>query len=309
MVQSASFVAVDRGSDSKTLLAVGDRSGYNVDNEPAHLLVYEINEANGAVELRHAGTLDGIRGAVNDIAFEKDRNVLLACGRDSFIRRWQLPSLAPLEPIDVGAMKNSADGWYRLGTSNRIPSNLMSCSSRSPRDWWITRRRGWRRVVRRGNVTANRNSSREQQIARNFAARERLAVGFDDGQILVCDTATVKDERASFLLRRLVAHASAIHDTAFDQEGRQLFSASADTTLKVWSVDEDLKPGAETKQNVLPEMVFTSAMRWLRDGRRIVSAQATDQPMLRLWDRATGKRLQTCPVPQATIRDRLMHRF
>ena len=124
----------------------------------------------------------------------------------------------------------------------------------------------------------------------------RLVVGFDDGHVFTIALTATTDGHAAFAPRRLVAHASAINDVEFDETTGNLFTASADSTVKAWTPSELSQ--ASSQQEVIPEQIFTAALTWLADGR-IVSSQASDQPVLRLWDRKNGGRpLQSCPVPQ-----------
>lgn len=299
VVRSAAFVVLDEGHKQRTLLAVGDRSGFNVGSDPAHLLLYQIDDSNGFEELRAVAALKGNRGSVNDIAFHAGTNVLLACGRDLFVRRWQLPAGDAMEPIDLNSLAIDQDSFEMLSQIELHPQDpdLLYFSATERTAEQTTSRIGSVRMSDGAmKLLATRESGCESLAVSTNG--KILAAGFDDGEVRLFDRLVDYGDLPSLPATHVVAHHSTVHDMQFDQSGQRFFTASADRTLKRWSL-ERLPKRSGASQSVIPELSFTTALEWLSDGRRIVSAQGTDTPMLKLWDRSTGKLLRKCAVPDS----------
>jgi WD40 repeat protein len=95
--------------------------------------------------------------------------------------------------------------------------------------------------------------------------------GHTDGAMTVW--ATVGGRR----LRRIAAHAGAVHRLFFSPDGRRVLSAD-DTTGVVW----DIETGGAIARFAGPRLQFRFAA-FSPDGKRIVAASA-DESRLRLWD-------------------------
>lgn len=291
VASSAAFAMIDREHKTQTLLAVGDRSGFNVDSSAAHLLLFQINGTDADATIERLAALDGVVGSVNDIAFQPNTNVLMACGRDLLIRRWQLPECEPLEPLDLGTAEEKLDRFESVAQIELPPSDsdqvIFSTTERHPNG-----------SVSRVGIATTKSESKQLLMTHATGSEalavspngKQLAVGFNDGLVHLIDL------EAPSLLQSTAAHASTVHDIDFDSSGRRFYTASADMKLKAWSTKE-LEKRADGTVDLIPELLFTTALAWMPNGRQIASAQGSDPPVLKLWDRATGELIKSCPVP------------
>ncbi|WP_030144851.1 TIR domain-containing protein [Spirillospora albida] len=108
-----------------------------------------------------------------------------------------------------------------------------------------------------------------------------LAIGGDDGGVLICDAVTGTP------LRTLQGHTDRTYAVVFDAGGELLVTASADGTVRIW----DLATGGCTRTlDVHPEGVWPL----VTGGAGLVAAGAADGT-IRVWDAATGGLLHELP--------------
>ena len=113
VVYSAQFGTVDEAGRGRTWLAIGDRSGYKVDHDStANLLVYEIDDVAASMQVRLRAKLAGIQGAVNDIEFDQNEKLLLACGRDAWIRNGSFLHSCHWTRLTLGERSEAATARY-----------------------------------------------------------------------------------------------------------------------------------------------------------------------------------------------------
>ncbi|MFD0688474.1 WD40 domain-containing protein [Actinomadura fibrosa] len=113
-----------------------------------------------------------------------------------------------------------------------------------------------------------------------------LAVGGEDGGVLVCDAVT------GVPLRTLQGHGDRAYAVAFDSEGNRLASGSADGTVRIW----DLATGqcAHTLP-VHPDGVWPVVVGGRSpSGANLVAAGAADGT-IRVWDTVSGTLLHEFP--------------
>ncbi len=98
----------------------------------------------------------------------------------------------------------------------------------------------------------------------------------DDGAVIVYDFATRS-------MTRLTGHVATVQTLAFDLTGKRLATASADRTVRIWSVDDatELLTFAGHKATV-------ESVAWSHDGKRL--AVAGQDGTIRLWDATTRRK-------------------
>ncbi|MFI0481644.1 pentapeptide repeat-containing protein [Actinomadura sp. 9N215] len=119
-----------------------------------------------------------------------------------------------------------------------------------------------------------------------------LAVGSEDGGVLVCDAVTGTP------LRTLQGHTDRAYAVAFDSPGNLLASGSADGTVRIW----DLATGHTTHTlTVHPEGVWPVVVGGRSpSGADLVAAGAADGT-IRIWDSASGALLHELPGHTAPV--------
>ncbi|RFS85235.1 TIR domain-containing protein [Actinomadura spongiicola] len=119
-----------------------------------------------------------------------------------------------------------------------------------------------------------------------------LAVGSEDGGVLVCDAVTGTP------LRTLQGHTDRAYAVVFDSRGNLLVSGSADGTIRLW----DLATGHATHTlTVHPEGVWPVVVGGRSpSGGELVAAGAADGTM-RVWDAASGDLLHELPGHTAPV--------
>ncbi|RKS74428.1 WD40 repeat protein [Actinomadura pelletieri DSM 43383] len=119
-----------------------------------------------------------------------------------------------------------------------------------------------------------------------------LAVGGEDGGVLVCDAVTGTP------LRTLQGHTDRAYAVVFDSRGNLLVSGSADGTVRLW----DLATGHATHTlTVHPEGVWPVVVGGRSpSGGELVAAGAADGTM-RVWDATSGDLLHELPGHTAPV--------
>ncbi|WP_019630650.1 TIR domain-containing protein [Actinomadura atramentaria] len=120
-----------------------------------------------------------------------------------------------------------------------------------------------------------------------------VAIGAEDGGVLVCDAVTGAP------LRTLLGHRDRAYAVAFDEAGKILVTGAADGAVRVW----DLATGACAHTlTVHPEGVWPVVVGGSASGRpgALIAAGAADG-VLRIFDAATGATLQELPGHTAPV--------
>lgn len=87
---------------------------------------------------------------------------------------------------------------------------------------------------------------------------------------------------------RLTGHKDKIMKIAWHPDGTQVATASLDQTARIW----DANTGA-TLFVLDNEIELLSTVIWSPDATRIISMGIMEQPLIKVWDAATGKLLET----------------
>lgn len=103
----------------------------------------------------------------------------------------------------------------------------------------------------------------------------RLAVGLPGGKISICDDRTGKQ------LSEIPGHPTPVSDLAFSADGRQLSSAGADHTVRLWNVAS----GEQT--SIFPVDKTPDCLAWSRDGRWLVVGNGSAE----VWDMEQRKKI------------------
>ena len=249
VARSAAFGSIG----GKTFLAIGDCAALTINQEPAHLLVYSIDTTGHDPHVRVIAWFDSILGGVNDIAFSRDGTTLIAGGCDGVIHRWDAPSCAELDPIELG------QGEVKSLSFHPTNPNLVAVSTIR---FFVDRTVSTVALVEIGDYSMIRSSDNRASAHESieFSADGRLlAAGFADGRIEIWNVDD-QDEIALTLHKQLSAHASSVLDIAFANESDALFSVSADKTFKQLKLN-----GQNSSVTSIPDSVFTTAVQWFSD--------------------------------------------
>ncbi|MFM7041040.1 MAG: hypothetical protein ACKO35_02445, partial [Planctomycetaceae bacterium] len=208
------------------------------------------------------GTVMGHAGAVLDVTFVPDGKGLITSGEDGTVRRWLLP--APGAPVEghtgaVRALVTAPSGqWFATAADDK-----------AVRVWSPT-----------GQAV--------RTIGTHATAVQALAVTPDDKQIATGDEAgtvalfATADGAGAGAVH---AHRGAVTALAHEREGKALWSAGADSTLKRWNL-----PFVAPRQ-FAGHAQPVRAVAATSDGKLVVSG-GEDQTV-RLWDATTGQAVRT----------------
>jgi WD40 repeat protein len=223
------------------------------------LAVAGVQDTIGVLDVasRRPPTVIGRIPGASQVAFSPDGRTLVASGeQDSMIRRWRLPSRAPLRPL-----RGHVDGVQAIAFS---PDGRTLASAGVPGDDSI---RLW---VLEPRIQSHELVNDWTTRALAFSPDGRtLATGGDDDDRLVVlwNVATWTRERA------LTEHTDTVTALAFSPDGHTLASGSADRTVALFDL---------TTPAFVGHTQFVTRVSFSRDGRLLASASEDGRVIL--WD-------------------------
>jgi WD40 repeat protein len=221
---------------------------------------------------RQAAVIGRVPG-VRQLAFSPDGQALAAAGdEDEAIRRWRLPSRAPLPPLlghgdGVQAIAFSPDG-RALASAGILGDDTIRLWELEPRP--------------RAHILTEEFSS--SALAFSPDGRTLASSGDDDRVLLLWDVAS----RAR--LRTLTGHTDTVTTMAFSPDGRTLASGGLDRTVALFDVSS-LPASGHTG--------FMQSIAYSRDGRMLASGG--DDQLVIVWDAARRTRLRVLEGHRAEV--------
>ena len=220
-------------------------------------------------------------GALHDVVFSSDGEHVFTAGADNTARQWKTDDLSAVQNYEgsTGPIKSIAvsnDGKYLVGGGDDATMRLWSTTDGSSVALvkapaaitsLLLADNGQKLIVAGGD-----------NIVRNYGLTEV------DGKLLLLPT------------HECVGHTLPLAKLAMAADGRTLFSAAADQTIKRWYA-----ASAHPRQTLAEHKAAVYALAYNADGSRLASAGGDKS--VRLWDTVTGEQIHNFEGHTAQVND------
>ncbi len=246
----------------------------------ASLIALGSNGAGDNLSLWDARTLTPVRVLVGHtdnvvrVAFSADGARLLSASDDGTLRLWDTAGGDLLRTLSLGG---SSDAGRGLAFTAPLEDGTLTAISATNTGLIVAWNLATGEEIRRYEVGSRPPALSD--ITLSVDGRFLVSAALDN-ILYLWDTATGQ------LLRRFIGHSAPLMQAAFSRDGRSIFTASQDGTLRRWhavGAGEVRRFGGGYPNGTLSRMALSP------DGSRALTGGGTSDPALVLWDLTTGQ--------------------
>ncbi|KAK5994902.1 Pre-mRNA-splicing factor cwf17 [Cladobotryum mycophilum] len=228
------------------------------------------------------GILNGHKGAILDLQWSRDSEILYSASADMHLASWDLTSGTRIRRY-VG----HEEVINALDTTKRGEEILLSASDDSTIGIWDPRTKNAADYIQTDfPITA---------IAMSYAGNEIYTGGIDND-------IRVWDIRKKGVMYSLLGHSDTITSLRVSPDAQSLLSHSMDTTVRTW----DVRPFAPTERHIRTFDGATTGLEqnllrasWDVDGKKIAAASGDGTVVI--WSNETGKLMYKLPGHKGTV--------
>ncbi|MBW4524765.1 MAG: caspase family protein [Phormidium tanganyikae FI6-MK23] len=228
--------------------------------------VIAIAAPDNTIQLQHNKdflSLKGHTAPITQIQISPDNSLLISASTDKTIRLWN---------IETGELIRTIAGHNDRVTALSFNPDRQSFASasadRTIKIWAIE-----------GNLLTILQGHTDEVTSLSYSSDGRLASGSADNTVRLWDV----DRRTSTILGK---HKLEIAALAFSPDGKTLASASWDSRIQLWAVDE-----AKLHQTLIGHNSGVTSLSFNQNGS--VLASGSDDTTIKLWNSETGELIKT----------------